>query len=121
MAFDISPGVGSTAVSGASFFMFRIMAQEYASRFYKSQAWKNCSKAYKESVGGLCENCNRNGLIVAGAIVHHKIHITPENINNTEVSLNWDNLELLCRNCHAAIHKGKRYKINSDGSIAPIF
>jgi len=91
----------------------------YATKFYKSQAWKRCRERYAASVGGLCERCRKRGQIVPGAIVHHKIYLTPENINDESVTLNWDNLELVCRDCHAQEHDGvkKRYTIGPNGSV----
>lgn len=42
--------------------------------------------------------------MVPGEIVHHKVHLTPKNIGDPSVSLSFDNLELVCRDCHAAEH-----------------
>jgi len=36
--------------------------------------------------------------------VHHLIELDPVNINNPEIALSFDNLELLCRECHAEVH-----------------
>jgi len=36
--------------------------------------------------------------------VHHKIHLTPHNIDDPNITLSEDNLELLCRECHAIEH-----------------
>ena len=92
--------------------------KEYAESFYSSKAWQACRKAYRLSVGGLCERCRAKGLIVPGEIVHHKVHLTPDNIQDTSVTLNWDNLELLCRDCHALVHKPqKRYKVDKQGRV----
>jgi len=92
--------------------------KEYAKRFYTSNKWKDCRTAYAKSVGYLCERCLKGGIYKPGEAVHHKIHLTPENISNPDVALNWDNLELLCRDCHAVEHNKKRYKINCDGTIS---
>ena len=91
--------------------------QKWAESFYKSMAWKECRKAYMKSVGGLCERCLNKGLYVPGEIVHHKIHLTPENISDPDVSCSFDNLELLCRNCHGEEHGRieKRYRFDEDG------
>lgn len=90
----------------------------YAEKFYKSKAWQQCRESYARSVGGLCERCRSRGLIVPGVIVHHKIHLTPENIRNPDITLDWNNMELLCRDCHAAVHKPqKRYKLDDLGRI----
>lgn len=93
--------------------------KEYAKAFYKSRAWKRTQEAYKRSRGGLCERCESRGLIVPGVIVHHKTYITPERINDTSITLNWDNLELLCRDCHAQEHTGRevRYKVDEFGRV----
>ena len=89
----------------------------YAESFYKSPAWKRTRIAYAKSVGGLCERCYAKGIIRAGDIVHHKIHISPDNINDSNITLNWDNLQLVCRDCHAAIHEKieRRYTVDENG------
>jgi 5-methylcytosine-specific restriction endonuclease McrA len=71
------------------------------------------------SVGGLCERCLKKGLIVPGEIVHHKVYISPDNINDPAITLNPDNLELLCRDCHAEEHmdRRKRYKLDNLGRV----
>lgn len=47
------------------------------------------------------------------------IEITPENINDPMVTLNWDNLRLVCRECHAEKHgkKIKRYSVDEYGFV----
>jgi len=75
------------------------MAKEWAKEIYNSTQWINTRKAYYESQHGLCERCGN-----AGELVHHRIYLTAENINNPEIVYGWDNLELLCRNCHAQEH-----------------
>lgn len=89
--------------------------------FYKSSAWKSTRLAYINNVNGLCERCLAKGLIVSGKIVHHKIHLTRENFLEPEVSLNFDNLELLCHACHNEEHFGKknnsRYRFDDEGNM----
>ena len=91
-------------------------------RFYKSRLWRKVSKEYIKRVGGLCERCYRQGKIVSGEIVHHKVHVNPETIGDTSITLNPDNLELVCRKCHAKEHPEmyghdeRRYKV-VDGKI----
>lgn len=96
--------------------------KEYAKAFYKSQAWKKTQAAYKKSVGGLCERCKARGLIEPGVIVHHKTYLTEERITDPSITLDWNNLELLCRNCHAAEHSGceHRYKVDELGRVLSI-
>ena len=47
----------------------------------------------------------RQGIYKPGEIVHHKIELDPITIENPEIALSFDNLELLCRDCHAARHE----------------
>jgi 5-methylcytosine-specific restriction endonuclease McrA len=98
--------------------------KEYARAFYKSTAWQQCRAAYIKSVGGLCERCLAEGKIVPGYIVHHKCYLTPDNILDPDVSLNWNNLEYLCHDCHNKEHfkeeYKKRYTIEKDGTIKTI-
>lgn len=93
--------------------------QEFAKQFYSSTPWQECRAAYRKSVRNLCEICLKSGLYVPGEIVHHKVHLTPENIKDPNVSLNWDNLELVCRECHARLHdkKQRRYKFDQYGRM----
>lgn len=97
------------------------MAREFAKKFYKSSAWIKCRNSYISSVYGLCERCEKPGYIV-----HHKIHLNQSNINDPDVSLNHDNLEYLCLDCHNEHHKFNReikpitrdgFKFNSNGEL----
>lgn len=47
-------------------------------------------------------------------IVHHKTELTPENINDPEITLGWQNLELLCLECHNKEH-GNAEEVVRDG------
>lgn len=97
------------------------MAREFAKEFYNSQAWKECREAYAKSQGYLCESCKAKGILRAGEIVHHKTHLTPENIGDPNVSLSFDNLKLVCRDCHALEHKPtKRFKVDGLGRVTPL-
>lgn len=102
------------------------MAKEFAKPFYRSTAWRKCRQGYidhrRAIDGGLCEVCREN----TGYIVHHKRHITPMNINDTDVTLNWYNLQYVCKHCHDVEHdycgqdtKEKRVQFDSDGNAIP--
>ena len=79
--------------------------KEYAERFYKSQAWINCRNAFIKSLPSkLCNRCHNS----PGKIVHHKKHITEENIDNPMVTLNFNNLEYLCQECHNQEHMSSK-------------
>lgn len=93
--------------------------KDYAKSLYKSKAWQKTREAYARSVGGLCEICWKNGVLRPGEIVHHKIPITPDNINDPTITLSFDNLQLVCRDHHAQIHdrRQRRYKVDELGRV----
>jgi len=93
--------------------------KEYAESFYKSKAWQDTRASYLKSVGGLCERCLAKGIYKAAVIVHHKKHIDPQTIKDPRVTLSWDNLEAVCRDCHAELHTAnkKRYKLDEMGRV----
>lgn len=94
--------------------------REFARAFYKSKAWQRCRDSYAKSVGGLCERCLSKGMYRPGEIVHHRTPLTPDNIGDPGVTLNWGNLELVCRDCHAELHsrKRRRFRVDRLGQVA---
>ena len=94
------------------------MARAFSVDFYKSDAWESCRAAYLAKVGGLCEECLKQGIYTPAVIVHHKVVLTPENITNPEITLAFSNLEAVCRDCHGKVHRpGLRYKIAPNGAV----
>ena len=69
--------------------------------FYHSTAWKRLSRAFLLSKNYICERCGQ-----PAEIAHHRRYLTAENVLNPDISLNPDNLEALCRDCHNAEHFG---------------
>ena len=101
------------------------MAKEFAKAFYNSKKWYKCKNSYiAERImldGGLCEECKEN----IGYIVHHKISITPYNINDPDITLNHSNLEYVCKECHDmfeghGIHRGLKPLCRFDEQGQPI-
>lgn len=80
------------------------MAQIFSKKLYNSKQWIKCRAAYIQSVFGICEHkgCNEPGLIA-----HHKVVLTPANIDDPSITLNWDNLEYLCLLHHNQTHGNK--------------
>ena len=68
-------------------------------KFYKSRKWKNARQIKILNAHGRCEKCGG-----VGTEVHHIVHLTPENIFDTEVTINQKNLMLLCTECHNKMH-----------------
>ena len=86
-------------------------------QFYSSPAWKNIRKTVLKERGGLCEMCLKKGIIRAATLAHHIVPVTAENVGNPEITLNTANLMALCKDCHAAIHSTRRYKVDEDGHV----
>jgi len=93
------------------------MAHEFAKKLYASKQWQICREGYIQSVQGLCESCLKKGRIRPGKIVHHKVLLTPENISNPEITLNWSLLEYDCQDCHNEEHHGSKEGITAEGLI----
>jgi 5-methylcytosine-specific restriction protein A len=97
------------------------MARKFSRSFYDSPAWRKCRKAFiskRISIdGGMCEICHD----VPGYIVDHIKEITPDNINDTGITLSWSNLQYLCLNCHNKKTFGnkdeQRYYFDEDGMV----
>lgn len=93
-----------TLAEKRGFFIYVNMAKDFSKSFYKSRAWQACRDSYiRERMmidGGLCEICGQN----LGVIVHHRVLLTPENINDPDVLLAKDKLCFVCRECHNDIH-----------------
>ena len=73
----------------------------FAKAFYESAAWRRTRAYILKRDAGLCVRCG-----APGCIVHHKTELTPRNIDDPMITLNEDNLETVCRTCHAIIHEG---------------
>lgn len=71
----------------------------WAEHFYKSKAWIQCRLAFLQSKFFICERCEGSA-----NIAHHKIYLTPENIHDPYITLDWSNLEALCDTCHNREH-----------------
>ena len=75
------------------------MAKDWAYGFYHSTAWTQTRETYIRSQHGLCQWCG--GI---GDTVHHDPPLTPRTINDPIMTLGFDHLVLLCRDCHALAH-----------------
>lgn len=77
----------------------------FAKSFYHSSAWQSCRSAYiserRKIDGGICEQCRE----APGEELHHTTFLTPQNINDAEVSLNPEKLQWLCKDCHFKAHR----------------
>ena len=84
--------------------------------FYKSTVWQVARQIKYQEQNGKCERCGR-----VGEEVHHKIRLTVDNVKDPTVSINQENLELLCKDCHNKEHKRftKEKEFDNDGNLIP--
>lgn len=76
------------------------MAQKFSKAFYNSKEWQSVRSYCLMRDKYLCVHCGK-----PAEEVHHKIHLTPQNIGDKSISLNADNLVCLCKDCHFEQHK----------------
>lgn len=83
-------------------------------RFYKSIPWQVAREIKIREANGKCERCG-----ALGEEVHHIKRLTVQNVTDSNISLNQENLELLCKKCHNAEHKrfSKSQQFDEDGNF----
>lgn len=89
--------------------------------FYNTKGWKKNRLAYALSRNCICERCGRP-VYVSGIndtlpknkrlryIVHHKKYLDDSNFSDPNVAYDWNNLELLCIDCHNREHYDQSVK-----------
>lgn len=70
--------------------------------FYHSKAWRDLSYLLRLK-SGKCQRCGRIA-DMKQLHAHHKVLLTPSNVNDVSISLNPDNIEILCNSCHDEEH-----------------
>ena len=94
-----------------SFFRNMKIYTEKAKKFYNSTKWKKTKNAYKASKFGFCERCGKPN----AEIVHHKEYLNDVRLDDADYTLNFENLELLCIDCHNREHFEK-YSLTVEGT-----
>lgn len=93
--------------------------KDFAEDFYNSKAWKNVRDQVWKRDRGLCQWCLNKGIIRQGEEVHHIRALSPKTIKDESISLNPDNLVLLCRECHGSTKRNRqeRYTVDELGRV----
>lgn len=78
--------------------------------FYSSDKWRTFRMNLILERGNKCEHCGSNIARSIDIIGHHKIELTPENVQDHSISLNPDQVELICSDCHNMEHKRFGYQ-----------
>lgn len=82
--------------------------------FYRSREWRSLLENLKlERVDDkgqiICEYCQKPITRAYDVIGHHKEHLTEENVNDFNISLNPDNISFVHHRCHNFIHNKLGY------------
>jgi len=67
---------------------------------YNTRRWRRLRELALDRSGGLCERCEKNGMTVPAAVVHHVEPVA----RRPELAWELGNLECLCRRCHDEAH-----------------
>lgn len=72
--------------------------------FYASEKWQRLRASIIAERGPRCQECHR---VIGNPIdctLHHIKELTPENVNDVMISLNPENILIVCHDCHDQIH-----------------
>ncbi len=95
------------------------MARQALKWFYDSAAWKSTRRAALLRDRYRCQICGGRA-----TEVHHLTELSEKNVHDKCISLNLDNLQSLCHDCHTSITKeehgragaiGVKYVFDADG------
>ena len=79
------------------------MALDPIHAFYCRKDYLQLAQSCKTASGGVCARCG--GIFdISELRPHHKIELTLDNIDDVNITLNPDNIEVLCHTCHNAAH-----------------
>lgn len=84
------------------------MAQDFSKKFYHSKEWS----IFREQIlldrsdeeGIKCEKCGGRIIESKHIQLHHIKELTPNNIDDVMVTLNPNNIMILCQTCHNMVH-----------------
>lgn len=78
--------------------------------FYASEKWQKFRKVIISERGLKCEHCGEILTRPGELTLHHIIELTPENVHDVNISLNPENIQVVCHDCHNKIHNRFGYK-----------
>lgn len=87
--------------------------------FYASEEWVTLRLLLINERGNRCEHCKQIIPRSKDLIGHHKIELTPENVHDRMISLNPENIEIICFDCHNKEHK--RFGYQSERSVYLVY
>lgn len=98
------------------------MAKNFSKKLYNSAKWKKIRHFVLTRDFYICQVCGEPNCNT----VHHIVELTPVNINDTDITLNPENLVTLCNQCHDEVH-GRNYRqetrwyaFDADGNLIKV-
>lgn len=95
------------------------MAKNFSKKLYSSKEWRKIREYVLNRDFYICQVCGE----INCNIIHHIIELTPANINDTDITLNPENLITLCNQCHDEVHRRNYrkeatwYAFDTDGNL----
>lgn len=99
------------------------MAKQSLKHFYNSKEWIRLANHIRKKYCYICQECNKPN----SSEVHHIKYVTDTNVTDPAITLNENNLTLLCRECHNKVHnrfrpirhaaEGRRVMFDSEGNV----
>lgn len=86
------------------------MARDFAKALYTSKAWMELRFNLIIERGPKCQRCHTLVIDTSKLVGHHIIELTPDNINDVNITLNPANVEIICFDCHSKEHRRFGYK-----------
>lgn len=81
------------------------MSEGRLKRFYDSDPWKAFRQQIILERGTTCEFCGKKMFAEDKMQLHHTpVELTEDNVNDVSVSMNPDNVKLICLKCHNKAH-----------------
>lgn len=88
-------------------------AKKLRAEAYNSQKWKKLRETYLKN-NPLCEECLKKGKVTPATSVHHKVSPFKNGEINYNLLLDYNNLESVDHECHAAIHNKEQGHVSPE-------
>lgn len=86
------------------------MSKGIIKQFYARKEWIELRLDLIIERNMTCERCGKHCIDISQLIGHHKIPLTEANINDVNITLNPENIEIICFDCHNEEHERFGYK-----------
>jgi len=91
--------------------------------FYSSKKWRKFRETIIAQRGNRCEKCGNRIAVAKEIVIHHIKEIDETNVDDAMVSLNPDNVMVVCHSCHNKIHPrgAASYTTDKDLQVQQVF